>query len=231
MSSAGADASPWDAVTTNEERTAVKVTEADGPDDSGFTLIELLVAMGVFAILLTIFATSIQSFSEATVRTLRTSDQTTDSRIVLDRFDKQLRSAAAITRPGKGTTGLNWYVEYRNDAVSPSTCTQWVLRTDTHTLATRSWKTGIVPLPAAPAWRTMATHVMNTTDATQAPFTFIASTATAPLQQLNVSLRFQQPGGPLTVAASTFAARNTTVLTVTNSTTATLLCNDFGARP
>jgi prepilin-type N-terminal cleavage/methylation domain-containing protein len=209
----------------------VMVRDVDRADDSGFTLVEFMVAMGVFAILLAIFATAIQSFSKSTVRSVQTSDQTTESRVVLDRFDKTLRSAAAITRPGLGLSGLNWYVEYRNDAVSPSICTQWVLRTDTDTLAERSWTTNVVPLPAAPAWRTVATHVVNTTDATQAPFTFIASTTTVPLQQLSVSLRFQQVNGPLTVAASTFAARNTSILTATNSTTTTLLCNDFGARP
>ena len=65
------------------------------PDDSGFTLVEMIVAMGIFAVLLAIFATAVQSFSATTVRTLRTSDQSTQARIVFNLFDKQVRAASA----------------------------------------------------------------------------------------------------------------------------------------
>jgi prepilin-type N-terminal cleavage/methylation domain-containing protein len=198
-------------------------------DDSGFTLVELLVAMGIFSVLLAVFAASMTSFSRSTVRTFRTSDQSSQSRTVFDLFDKQVRSASAITQPGLGTSGLNWYVEYLNDAVVPSKCTQWVLRTDTHTVAVRSWTSGATASSAATVWRPLATDVVNTT--AQVPFGFLASTTNVPRQRLTVSLRFRQGSGPLTLSTSTFVARNTSTSTGTNSAGSTI-CNTFtGVRP
>jgi prepilin-type N-terminal cleavage/methylation domain-containing protein len=197
-------------------------------DDSGFTLVELLVAMGIFGVLLAVFATSITSFSRSTVRTYRSSDQATQSRIVFNQFDKQVRAASAITQPAVGTSGLNWYVEYRDETVVPGTCTQWVLRTDTDTLAVRDWTVGATSATAASAWRTLATNVVNTT--AQDPFGLVISTSTVPRQRLTVSLRFQSGTGPLTLTSSTFVARNTSTLTETNST-GTPVCNFTGWRP
>jgi type II secretory pathway pseudopilin PulG len=197
-------------------------------------MIEMLFAMGIFGVLLVIFASAVSDFSGATVRTLRTSDQSTQSRVAFDRFDGQLRSVSAINRPV--LVGANWYVEYRSDAFVPSTCTQWVLRTDTHTLATRTWVTGVTAVATPTAWQTLATNVMNTT--AQPPFGFVPSTTAVPLQRLSVSLRYQQPNGPLTLTSSTFAARNSTTSTVTNpdadgdGDSDTEVCKDItGVRP
>jgi prepilin-type N-terminal cleavage/methylation domain-containing protein len=195
-------------------------------DESGFTLIELLVAMGIFAVLMAIFSTSMADFSRSTVRTYRTSDQTTQSRVVFNLFDKQVRAASVITHPA--LVGLNWYVEYRNDAVTPSTCTQWVLRTDTHALAFRSWTAGASAASTVSAWRTVVTDAANTT--AQAPFGFTASTTDVPRQSLSVSLLFRQGTGPVTVSNSVFVARNSTTSTVTNALDG-LECNFSGWRP
>src|SRR5690349_12465825 len=104
-------------------------------DDSGFTLVEMIVAMGIFAMLLAIFATAVQSFSKSTVRALRTSDQTTQARVVFDLFDKQVRAASAISIPA--LSGVDWYVEYLDETGAASTCTQWVVRTNTDIIAMR----------------------------------------------------------------------------------------------
>jgi prepilin-type N-terminal cleavage/methylation domain-containing protein len=193
-------------------------------DDSGFTLVELLVAMGIFAVLLTVFGAAVQSFSRATVRTLQTSDQTTESRVIFDLLDKQLRSASAINPPT--LIGTSWYVEYENDSLVPSTCTQWVLRTDTDTLATRSWTTKVTPVSTPSAWRTMALDVVNTP--AQNPFGLVVSTAEIPRQKLTVSLRYQRSKGPLTVNSSVFTARNSDTATVTNDSTQKV-CEDIPA--
>jgi len=195
-------------------------------DDSGFTLVEMIVAMGIFGILLAIFATAVQTFSASTVRTLRSSDQATQSRVAFDLFDKQVRAASAISKPGLGLTGLNWYVEYQDDVDVPSTCTQWVLRTATGVLETRKW---VVGATTAPAWRTVGTNITNTTATSQAPFALVVSTTVVPLQQLSVTIRYQQVGGPLTVNNSIFAARNSSTSTSTNGTG--LICNSSTWRP
>ncbi|HST82604.1 MAG TPA: type II secretion system protein [Kineosporiaceae bacterium] len=186
-------------------------------DDSGFTLVEMIVAMGIFAVLLAIFSTAVQSFSKSTVRSLRTSDQTTQGRVVFNLFDKQVRAASAISIPA--LSGSSWYVEYLDDTGTAAICTQWVVRTDTDIIATRKWTVGAT---TAPAWRTVATNVTNST--TQAPFTLIASTTVVPRQRLSVTLRYQRTGGPLTVNNSVFTARNTGSMTSTN-TTSGLICN------
>lgn len=187
-------------------------------DDSGFTLVELIVAMSIFAALLAIFGVAVQSFSKSTVRTLQTSDQSTQARVVYSRFDKQVRSAYAISVPG--LVGVKWYVEYLDTTVDPNVCTQWVLRTDTHVLETRKWNDGAT---TAPAWRQSATNVANTTAAAQAPFVLTKSTTTVPLQQLSVRLRYQQGSGPLTVSNSVFTARNSLISSPTNGSG--IICN------
>ncbi len=186
-------------------------------DDSGFTLVEMIVAMGIFAVLLAIFATAVQSFSASTVRALRTSDQSTQARTVFNLFDKQLRAASAISTPA--LVGVNWYVEYLDSTAASSTCTQWVVRTDTDVIATRRWTVGAT---TAPAWRTVGTNVTNTT--VQNPFGLIVSTTVVPRQRLSVNLRFQKTGGPLTVNNSVFTARNSSASSVTNAPTG-LICN------
>ncbi len=212
--------------------TAPQERPHDRSDDSGFTLVEMLFAMGIFGVLLAIFSTAITDFSASTVRTFQTSDQSTQARIVFDLFDKQVRAASAINRPA--LIGNNWYVEFRSEAIPPSMCTQWVLRTDTGELAVRTWLSGATAM--APAWRTLSTYVVNTS--AQQPFTFSPSTTTAPMQRLTVSLRYQQGTGPVTVSSSSFTARNTTTSTATNADSDgdglsdTQVCDDFtGWRP
>jgi prepilin-type N-terminal cleavage/methylation domain-containing protein len=212
-------------------------------DDEGFTLVELLVAMGIFSVLLAIFAAAVTSFSRTTLRTSQTSDQTSQARTAMDLFDRGLRSASEINRPV--LVGSNWYVEYRSDAVLPNTCTQWVLRTapGTQVLARRTWVTDVAT-PTPSAWRTVATNVVNTNDpAADAarridPFSFEWATPAIPRQRLAVRLRVQQGSGPLTRYDSTFAARNTSTLTRTNPDANTdnhsdyEVCQDItGARP
>lgn len=200
------------------------------PADGGFTLVEMLFAMMIFVVLMSVFAAGISDFSRSTVRTMQTSDQTTQSRVIFNLLDRQVRSAAAINRPVQ--VGTNWYLEYRNDSVIPSTCTQWVYRRATSTLAVRTWNTDTGSTPPVPAWRVLATDVVNT--AAEPPFAFTAATGTVPLQGLSVSLRFQRRNSPLLVSTSRFTARNSTVLTESNpdvnadGVSDYQFCQDFG---
>jgi prepilin-type N-terminal cleavage/methylation domain-containing protein len=194
-------------------------------DDSGLTIVELLVAMGIFGVLLAIFSSAMMSLSKATVRTLQRSTQTSESRTIFDLFDKQVRSASAVNSAGLGTSGLNWYVEYKNEIAVPTTCTQWVLRTDTDTLAFRTYTDGAV---AGSTWRTVAKDVVNTT--TQPPFALTVSSAAIPMQRLSLNLRFQKGKGPLSLSNSVFTARNTSTATDSNSAT-TQVCQFSGWRP
>ena len=167
--------------------------------------------MSIFGVLLAIFGTAVTDFSHATVRTFLTSDQTTAARDAFEDFDRTVPSATALNRPV--LVGTNWYVEYETDSVTPNTCTQWVLRTATDTLAYRTWNTGST-LTTVPVFHTVATDVVNTV--TQPPFAFGPSTTLVPLQRLTLNLSFQQGNGPVTVVNSTFAARNTSTSTKTN---------------
>jgi prepilin-type N-terminal cleavage/methylation domain-containing protein len=215
--------------------TRLRIRSRQSGDESGFTLIELLVAMGIFSVLLGVFATSMASFSKSTVRTYRISDQSTQARTVFDLFDKQVRAASAITVPGQITASGNWYVEFLNDTTLPSTCIQWVLRMGTDTLAVRNWTAGATAAATATPWRILVTDVVNTTTATdlaQQPFVLTLSTTDIPRQQLAVSLRFQQRNAPMIYSNSSFVARNTSTSTVTNvSGSGTAVCNFTGWRP
>ena len=200
--------------------------------DSGYTMVELVVAMGIFSVLLAVFAVTIENFTRATIVSVQTSDQSTQARTIFNLFDKQVRSSSAINRPV--LVGGNWYVEFRTDAISPSTCTQWVLRTSTQTLAVRTWTTGVTAVSTPGSWRTLATDVSSTGQ----PFTFTAGTTEVPNQQLAIDLRYRKGTGPVTSSRSTFTAQNTNVSTVTNAdvnadgVSDTQVCRDISnARP
>ncbi len=205
----------------------------EGGPQAGFSLVELVVAMSIFAVILGIFAVTIVNFSNATTRTVATSDQTSTARTVYDLLDKQVRQADAIGRPA--LVGTNWYVEYRDSTVNPAICTQWVVRTATGTLAMRQWTTG-VSTPVVGAWQALATDDTNPA-AGQAPFSFTPATTASPFQQLTVYLSFQA-GGPAkaTVITSTFTAVNSSTSTSTNpdptSSSYAAVCQDIAnARP
>lgn len=198
--------------------------------DDGFTLVEFIVAMGIFAGLLAIFATAVSSFASTTVRINRTADQSAHARTAFNLLDKQVRAATAINPPGANTANVNWYVEFQQVALLPNTCTQWVLRTDTHTLAMRTWVSGPTTAQTPTPWRTIATDVVNystpsTTATNVAPFTFTAATAGLEKQQLSVNLLFRQSlTGPVTTIGSTYVARNSSSTSVTNPVGSALTC-------
>ena len=192
----------------------------EGDAQAGFSLVELIVAMSIFAVILAIFGITIVNFSNATARTAATSDQATTARTVYNLFDKQVRSADAVNRPG--WAGTNYYVEYENTTASPTVCTQWVVRTATATLATRTWTTGTGSADTPGAWRTVATNGSNATTDSQPPFQFTAATTASPFQQLTLNLRFKQGGNAsATVLTSTFTAANSSTSSKSNAADST----------
>jgi prepilin-type N-terminal cleavage/methylation domain-containing protein len=187
-----------------------------GAGQAGFSLVELIVAMSIFAVILSIFGLTIVNFSNATARTIATSDQSTTSRTVYNLLDKQVRAADAINRPV--LVGTNYYLEFRNSTVSPPICVQWVDRTATSTLAVRQWVTGGTTTVTPTDWRSLALDDVNATSDAQPPFAFTPATSSIPYQQLTVSLRFRQgTSASASVLNSSFTAANSSTSSVTNA--------------
>ncbi|GLY16837.1 prepilin-type N-terminal cleavage/methylation domain-containing protein [Kineosporia rhizophila] len=181
--------------------------------EDGLTLIEMIVAMTIFGAVLGMFVTVVANFTAMTTKTVNLADQSADARVVYNLFDRSVRSASAVNRPQR--TGNNWYVEWLSTVTDPELCTQWVLRTDTDTLALRTW----VPVSSGTTtpsnWRTVSTDVVNTN--AQAPFVFTAATMTSPLQSLGVNLYYQRGAdtGP-TQSNTTFVLLNSGISALSN---------------
>jgi type II secretory pathway pseudopilin PulG len=181
--------------------------------EEGFTLIELTIAMSVFMVVLVLFAAAIGQFTSATTRTVQLADQGNEARTVYNLFDRSVRIAAAVNRPQK--VGNNWYVEWLTSVTTPNLCTQWVLRTDTHTLALRTWVPVSTGTTTPTDWRTVSLDAVNTT--AQAPFVFTPATMTSPVQRLGISLYYRRSSAiAATLSTSDFVALNSGISTVTN---------------
>jgi prepilin-type N-terminal cleavage/methylation domain-containing protein len=202
-------------------------------EDSGFTLVEMIIAMGIFSVILVIFASATTDWTRIIVRDSRVTDQTTASRVVFDALDKQVPSAALLNRPV--AVGTSYYVEFRNNGVAPNLCTQWVYRQATGEVAYRTWPTDTGSAVTPSAWRVVATRMVNTSD----PFSFVRSDdGVHAHQQLVVALQSRRGTGPTTYTSAAFVLRNSTTSASTNLDTNnngvsdTQVCQDIsGARP
>lgn len=187
-------------------------------DDDGFTLVEMIVSMSIFSVILAIFALAVTDWTESVVRTSRISDQTTTGRKVFNLLDKQVPSASAVNRPV--VVGTDHYFEMRNDATTPSTCTQWRLRTATNQLQWRSWPTDTGTVAPTPAWRTVDSYAVRTRNPTTGvpldPFVLDVPDGTYATQRLTVNVSAQRGNGPVTQTNATFTVRNSSSGTATN---------------
>ncbi len=187
----------------------------DRGDDRGTTLIEVIVAMSIFSVIITIFGVAVTQWTQSIVRGDAIADQTSAARTAFDFLDRQVPAASAVNYPV--LSGSSWYLEFRTDATSPSTCTQWRLDTDTQLLQWRTWPTDTGVLGTPTAWRTAATGVVNSVDPSQKPFSMDKVDAQYAQQRLDMRLRLQQSTGPVTQSNATFTARNTSPTTQTDA--------------
>jgi prepilin-type N-terminal cleavage/methylation domain-containing protein len=122
-------------------------------EDRGFTLIELMVSILLLSVLMGIVTASIIGMFQGVRKTQGEATAIDANRAVVERLDKQIRFANAITSPGAGATAGTFYVEWQSgDTGQPQTCTQWRYVASTKALQARSWTE--VPGAASPAWVT-----------------------------------------------------------------------------
>lgn len=108
-------------------------------DDRGTTLLELAVAMTIMMIFLGIFTGAIVVISKSQAKTTsvtQTSQQLNQAFLWLD---KNVRYAAGITTPGRGSPSNDWYVELRNTTSGTEVCTQVRLDITKGQMQRRSW--------------------------------------------------------------------------------------------
>ena len=204
--------------------------QPDVRPDAGMTLVELIVAMGIFTIVIAVFMSGIVVMTRDTARAQAVADSGDGVRLAFQRFDKEVRYAAAINRPGFGSDGA-YYVEYLTTAVevgTPPICTQWRVVPGAKVLQRRSWNN---TSPAnATRWLTVTDNVRNDLSVTsQLPFVFTPAGTVRLNQSLQVFLDVGN-GAAGTDALkgaqleAEFVARNTDGTTPTNSTTETTVC-------
>lgn len=171
--------------------------------------------MSIFTVVIAIFGVAMTQWTRSVVRNNAIADQTSAARVAFDLLDRQVPAASAINYPV--LNGSSWYLEFRTDATTPSTCTQWRLVTTTRQLQWRTWLTDTGVLGTPTTWRTAATDVVNSANPSQAPFTMDEIDAQYTQQRLNLRLRLRKSAGPITQSNSSFTARNTTLTTQTDA--------------
>ncbi len=174
-------------------------------EDGGFALVEAAVAGGVLAIVLALFAVSVQHMVTGTRRVQSVADSATQARQALGQLSRQLSYASAVNVPVQ--VGQDWYLELRTDPArdgGPATCTQWRLVAATDELQVRSWDlVALVPT----AWSTVARRVVNE-PATQQPFTLYLADTAFTLLRVRVDLRVHHDGGPALQSEGQYTLRN-----------------------
>lgn len=179
--------------------------------DSGITTVELIVAMGIFVTVIAIFMSGVVVMTNNAVRSTVTVNAGDNARLVLQRFDKQLRYADAVNLPGTGTVGRR-YIEFRTPATvaksGVTTCTQWRWDPTTTLMEMRSWADGAASLPA---FVTVAKGVVPDASVPGYPFAMELASPLHPRQEVSVSLLFTGAEDAKISAASSFVARNSSV--------------------
>lgn len=215
-----------------------RTPSAAGPDDAGFTLVEMIVAMAVFLVFLAIITSSVISITAASSRAQLIARTSNGVLVVFQNLDRQIRYADSINFPGAGATAGSRYVEFRIAAGSaPSsvaTCVQWRYWPATKSIQSRQWPESGTP---SPNWATKVTNVIDTGAATY-PFQLMSATTSSATQRLVLSIS----SGTVSLTSgasisSTFVARNSSILSPSNSNTKvagvsdTPVCTSSGSRP
>ena len=174
---------------------------------------EVVVGMAIMTVCGALFTVSVVGLNRSTAKAQSATDAATQTNQAFLVLDKTVRYAAAVTTPGKGTSG-NWYVELRDTTGGYESCIQLRLDITTQQLQRRSWNA------AAPASVTafvpIASRLTNGAAAAGSadqPFVLTALGPTANRQQLTVNLVAQSGNAP-----SVTSSRSSFTLTANNST-------------
>jgi type II secretory pathway pseudopilin PulG len=199
----------------------------------------MLVAMLVFSIFLGIILASVIGIVRASSRAQLLARSSSTVLIVFQGLDHQIRYANSINFPGTGSSGAR-YIEFRTGADSSSsgvaTCTQWRFVPSTKVIQSRTWQDIASPTPSA--WATKITTVVDLGGANY-PFKLVpASIGGSSMQQLILTVTsgtdLVSPGAAI---STTFVARNSSILSPSNSnsvvagTSDTPICTFSGSRP
>lgn len=194
----------------------VGATPGKDEGDSGITTVELIVAMGIFVSVIAIFMSGVVVMTNNAVRSTVTVDAGDNARLVLQRFDKQVRYADAINLPGAGSAGRQ-YIEFRTPATvaksGVTTCTQWRWDPATKLVEMRSWADGAATLPT---FKQVADGVVADANTAIKPFALDLASPLHPRQEVTVSLTFTGAESALVSASSSFVARNSSVESPSN---------------
>lgn len=183
--------------------------------DGGFTVTEFVVAMGALSVLLAVFLLTVRVMAGAATRVQSVADTSTQGRLAMDRFSRQISYATGVNLPVSvvpsdspaSSEGAAWYLELYSDAVlngGVSTCTQWRLLPVSDRLQVRSWDV-VTWTPSA--WRTVAQPVVND-PVTQPPFSVAGTDTTYQLVRVGVDLRIRNRTGPILQSQGQFTIRN-----------------------
>lgn len=181
--------------------------------DRGTSLMELVVGMAIMSICGALFVGSVVGLNRSTAKAQSATNAATQTNQAFLVLDKTVRYAAAITTPGKGTSG-NWYVELRDTTSGSETCIQLRLDISSQQLQKRTWSaanpagvTAFLPIASG------LTNGAATAGSADQPFVLTALGATANHQQLTVNLTARS-GNPPSVTSS----KSSFTLTAINST-------------
>jgi len=181
--------------------------------DEGTSLLELLVAMSIMMIFLGIFTGAIIVISKSQAKTTSITDSSEQVNEAFLWLDKNVRYAAAITTPGRGSNN-DWYVELRNTTSGTEVCTQIRLDITTTQLQRRSWTPSGTTATGLTSWTPMGSGFTNAAVAAGDPNQPFISLPTATdskrFQQLSVVL-VAKSGSTNTRSTFTFPAINSTM--------------------
>lgn len=201
-------------------------------------MVELLAAMVVFTIFAAIVTASVVGVTRASGRAQLLAQSSSAVLAAFQGFDRQIRYANAINYPGTGTSGAR-YVEFRTGADSSTngqvTCTQWRYVPSTNVIQSRTWQD--VVGSTATAWSTKVTKVVNVGGANY-PFKMVPASLALTTQELvftvSTGTALVTPGAAI---STTLVARNSSILSPSNSSTVvanvsdTPVCLASGTRP
>lgn len=196
--------------------------------DSGLSLMELVVGLTIMTIFMTIFTGATIMMYNASSKAQAMGDTASQLSIAFNRLDKSVRYAAAIAPPGK--SGGTWYVEWQTTYTGTPVCTQLRLNTAAAQLQQRTWSLDTNGDPAElSGWQPLASGLTLTDPSTGQPvrpFTFTASSAALPYEQLSfhlIAAATARTGVTTSVSDVTFTAFNSRLTTSTRG-----ICEEAG---
>lgn len=186
--------------------------------DEGTSLVELMVGMTLMVVFMGMFTGAVVMMNQAMNKSQAVNLSATQLNVAFLSLDKTVRYAAAIGKPGQGTSGSgDWYVELRVTNTGAEVCNQLRVDIVSQQLQSRTW-TVVNALASTPSvWVPISSGVSNgaaVSGAATQPFYLVPVLANAVFQQLTVNLISPAGSGSSvtnSVSSFTFTALNSTV--------------------